>query len=208
MLWQVGPLGHIVCLHSLSGCLWKDETTGLSLWCLCWKTHQEKKGTFYSSSCSVGQVHWALGTMACLSGKELLSAHVEWVHLGWLANAHPAARASSQGGHPCWQHLDRCPEPHLRGPYRLLESLWNPCSCPSHSLWLETRTTDHCSAGLASFFVNRTGPQEILGGFCTCLCLFPFLNKAETLSGAFQFYVFLISQFSLIINVLVKTCLF
>lgn len=86
---------------------------------------------------------------------------------------------------------------------------WSPSETPvaAHHT-LETRTTDRCSAGLASFFVNRIGPQEILGGFCTCLCLFPFLNKAETLSGAFQFYVFLISQFSLIINLLVKTCLF
>lgn len=125
----------------------------------------------------------------------------------WLAGKHPPCCL----GHPCWQHLDTDIQPHLRGPCRLLES-----PCPLEALQLhitlpvagDKDNWSLISAGLDSFSVNRNVPQEILGGFCTCLCLFPFLNKVETLSGAFQFCVLLIPQFSLIINVLVKTCLF
>lgn len=129
-----------------------------------------------------------------------------WVHLGWLANTHPAAWAA-----PADSTWTQTSKPHLRGPCRLLES---PCPLEPlqpHITLPVAGDKDHSSltsAGLASFSVNRNVPQEILGGFCTYLCLFPFLNKVETLSGAFQFCVFLIPQFSLIINVLVKTCLF
>lgn len=44
------------------------------------------------------------------------------------------------------------------------------------ALWLETKTIDQLVQQGTSFFVKKTVPQEILGGFCTCLCLFPFLN--------------------------------
>lgn len=128
----------------------------------------------------------------------------------WLADAYPAALASSHRGHPCCQHLDTDTHYTTFGGHVccwISHAISNPCSCTSHCPVAGDKDQLLISAGLDSFLLNRAGPQEILAGFCTCLRLFTLLNKVRNLSGAFQFCVLLISQFSLITGVLVKTCL-